>query len=380
MPKSAKSGKKEVKTSTRKEEANVVAENKTKGTNSSENKTKTKSVTTNAKSKNNNKATKIIEQKAETIDKVGEKTEKKSSSARKAENKTENKGSASNKTTTKTSKNIKKTTTTSKTSAKKNGKTEEVIQKKDNKIEEATTTKKNKTGKKSSNKKAELQEEVVREVIDTDKSKKDLNNKDEKQKGKKDKKSLEKNKKEIDNTEKQKEDKEENKNAVVEKEHDKLIKWEEIKNIFKKKKAIPKEELKKINKPVFINIVVAIGILVYFIFIILGFFNIERQAYQTDLKVFALCILLLGIILLEKAYKDDNGRIAVFGIEIIILAIINVGLIYVNLMLSSQYINIVTITSYVVTIYYVLKSIIIYIKGKNKYFVDNMKEIMNTDE
>ena len=130
----------------------------------------------------------------------------------------------------------------------------------------------------------------------------------------------------------------------------------------------------------FTNILVAVGIMIYFIFLILGFYHIGKEAYQTDLKVFALCILFLAIILLENAYKKDSGKIAIFGIEMIILAVITVGLIYVNLMLSSHYINVVTITSYIITIYYVIKAIVVYRKGKNKYFVDDMKEIMNTDE
>ena len=168
--------------------------------------------------------------------------------------------------------------------------------------------------------------------------------------------------------------------TTTEKENVKLIKFEEIKNIFKKKKKIPKEELKKINKPVFHNILVAIVVMIYFIFLILGFLNIEGNVYQTDLKVFSICILFLAIFLLEKAYKEDSGRIAIFGIEMIVIAIITLGLIYVKLMLSSHYINIVLIILYIVLIYYVIKSIVIYNKGKKKYFIKDVKEMINTEE
>ena len=120
--------------------------------------------------------------------------------------------------------------------------------------------------------------------------------------------------------------------------------------------------------------------MLYFIFLILGFYNIENSVYEVDLKVFAMCILFIAIMLLEKAYRDDNGKIAAFGIEAIVISIITLGLIYVNLMFSSSYIITVLIASYILAIYYVAKSIVLYQKGKNKYFVDNMKEIMNTDE
>ena len=166
----------------------------------------------------------------------------------------------------------------------------------------------------------------------------------------------------------------------VDKEHVKLIKFEEIKNIFKKKKAIPKEDLKKINQPVFHNILMAIIVIVYFIFLILGFYNIENSVYQTDLKVFAMCTLFIAIVLLEKAYKKDSGKLAMFGIETIFIAIITLALIYINIMLSDRYISIVLSISYILAIYYVIKSIVLYIRGRKKYFVDDMKEIMNTDE
>ena len=121
-------------------------------------------------------------------------------------------------------------------------------------------------------------------------------------------------------------------------------------------------------------------VMLYFIFLILGFYNIEHSVYQTDLKVFSMCILLIAIVLLEKAYKEDSGKLAMFGIETIVIAIITLGLIYVNIMMSVMYINIILIISYILAIYYVMKSIILYIRGKKKYFVDDIKEIINTDE
>ena len=164
------------------------------------------------------------------------------------------------------------------------------------------------------------------------------------------------------------------------KEHVKLIKFEDIKSIFTKKNKLPKETLKQINKPVFYNILVAIVVLAYMIFLILGFYNIPQIVYQVDLKVFSLLILFLAIVLLEKAYKKDSGKIALYGVEAIVLATVTMALIYINLMFSSKYVNIVLIISYILAIYYVIKSIVIYLREKKKYFVDDMKEIINTEE
>lgn len=160
-----------------------------------------------------------------------------------------------------------------------------------------------------------------------------------------------------------------------------FISIQEIKKTIKKKQKLPKEEIGKINKRVFQNIFVAACIIIYFIFLNLGQMNIQGEVYVTDLKVFSMCILLLAIALIEKAYKKDDGEIAVYGIEMIVLSLVTVALIYVNLMLSTRYVFIATSISYIFAIYYLIKSIVIYFRKRKKYFVDNMKEIIhNKDE
>ena len=178
----------------------------------------------------------------------------------------------------------------------------------------------------------------------------------------------------------EKDKKGENDTEAQEKEHIKLIKFEEIKNIFKKKKTIPKENLKTIRKPAIYNALLGLAVIVYFGFLILGFYNIDRNVYQTDLKVFALSILFVAIIVLEKAYKEDSGRIAIMGIELIIVATISLGLIFAHLMFSASYVLIVSIIVAVFFVYYIIKSMIMYFRERKKYFVNDMKEMINTEE
>ena len=249
----------------------------------------------------------------------------------------------------------------------------EVIDKEEEKVKKNhpdKKTKENKSNKKTNSAKNVKQEDVAREK------------KIQKANKKTDKHAIEKEKTPKVNKEDYKkiDDGIEKEVIAEEKEHTKLIKFEDIKNFFKKKKTVPKEELKNINKPVFKNILVAVVVIIYCIFLILGFNNIDGDVYQTDLKVFAMCILFLAILLLEKAYKKDSGTLAIYGIEAIIISIITFALIYVNLMFADKYINIVLIISYVLAIYYVLKSIIIFIRGRKKYFVEGMKEMINNDE
>lgn len=165
---------------------------------------------------------------------------------------------------------------------------------------------------------------------------------------------------------------------VVKKEQ--WISLKEIKKTITAKNNLPKEENEKINRHLFQNIMVAIVIMVYFIFLNLGKNNIQNTVFVTDLKVFGMCIMLLAIALMEKAYKEDSGRIAVFAIEMIVLSLTTVLLIYIDLIFSTRFEFIVTAISYIFAIYYLIKSIIIYLKKRKKYFVDDMKEIIKGEE
>ncbi|MGN1269770.1 MAG: hypothetical protein ACI4UU_02740 [Clostridia bacterium] len=147
-----------------------------------------------------------------------------------------------------------------------------------------------------------------------------------------------------------------------------------------KSKQIPKEELNKINKRVFQNVFLAIIVMIYLNFIILGFINIENDVFLVDLKVFGMSILALAIGIFEYAYKKDSGIHAIYGIEVLVLALITIGFIYLNIMHKNKFIPIVMLIAYVFAIYYIAKSIIIYKKLKKEYFMNNIKEIIKRKE
>ena len=176
-----------------------------------------------------------------------------------------------------------------------------------------------------------------------------------------------------------KDEKDKKKNKETKKE---LVKSEQkeieeaVEKELKSKKKLPAEELKKINKRVFQNVFLAIVIMFYLDFIILGFVNIENGVFVTDLKVFGMALLLVAIGIFEYAYKKDSGKHIIHGIEILLLAFITILLIYVNLMWSNKFIYITAFVSYVFAIYYVAKSIIIYKKMKKEYFLEEMKKII----
>ena len=161
---------------------------------------------------------------------------------------------------------------------------------------------------------------------------------------------------------------------------DKKIEIEEIKETIKEKKTLPKDEVYKINKFLMKNIILAVIVVAYFLFLILGYINIKNDVYIVDLKIFSMCILFIAILFVENAYKKDSGELAIYGIEMIVLSISSISMIYVNLMMSSRYIYIVSSISFLFAIYYMIKTIVIYNKKKKEYFVNNMKEIIKDEE
>lgn len=143
-------------------------------------------------------------------------------------------------------------------------------------------------------------------------------------------------------------------------------KLEKIQKEINKQTKLSKDEKKKINKKIFQNIVMAIGIVVYFIFINLGFNNIEESTYLTDLKVFGAVAIGITIILFEKAYKKDSGELTIYGIEMLIIAICTLLTNYIYKFHYSKYMYIITSIAMLSAVYYVGKSIVIYVKMKNK--------------
>lgn len=155
---------------------------------------------------------------------------------------------------------------------------------------------------------------------------------------------------------------------------------DELKKDLKSKTKLPKEEEKKLSTVVFENLCVAIAFMIYLFFIILGFINIKEEVYVVDLKVFSFILLVIAILLFERAYKKDSGRLCAFGIETLFLSIATMGLLYANIEINNIFLPVAATISLLFAIYYVAKSIYLYSKMKKKYFVDNMKDIMQKEE
>lgn len=166
------------------------------------------------------------------------------------------------------------------------------------------------------------------------------------------------------NIEKQELDtKDEKKELVIKK--DSEISEKELEKIgeeIKKQTTISEEKKKKINKRIFQNIMIAVVIVLYFIFINLGFYSLNPQTYLKDLQVFSMITIGITIIIFEIAYKKDSGKLAIYGIESLLVSICTLMTIYIGAYYNNKYSYIVNLITILFAIYYVTKCIIIYIK------------------
>lgn len=137
-----------------------------------------------------------------------------------------------------------------------------------------------------------------------------------------------------------------------------------------------------VNRDLFINIGIAIVMMIYFIFVNLGYTNIATNILEIDLKTFALLFLGVAIFIFEKAYKKDDGNLAIYGIEALVLASYTLSIMHVVTICNFYFKYYVLTASYIFAIYYVLKDIVIYTRERRNYLnsLSDISEIVKKEE
>ena len=141
------------------------------------------------------------------------------------------------------------------------------------------------------------------------------------------------------------------------------------------------ESNKIIRKKIFSNILMAIGIMVYFIVINFSYIRLDEKKLINGLKLVSMLILFLSIILFEIAYHKDSGKIAINGIEILMLAIHTLTIWNIVNKIDISFQTYILFSTYAFAIYYILKSILIYTREKRKYLksLSDIHEIVSKD-
>ena len=131
-----------------------------------------------------------------------------------------------------------------------------------------------------------------------------------------------------------------------------------------KQKNISKVRKEKMDKNVLENLWFGIAFLFYFIFLNLGAMHIRTEVYVIDLKVFSLVAIAITIATYERAYQKDSGRIAIHGIELMLLAIITLVTLYMEQTYPTIVTNVLNAVAVLYAVYFVMKSIIIHLEMK----------------
>lgn len=139
-------------------------------------------------------------------------------------------------------------------------------------------------------------------------------------------------------------------------------------------KIMPKEKKKGIYKRAFENILVAVIVILYFLMMILGYINIPEEAYVKDLKVFSLATIAITIVLFEIAYNKDSGKIAIHGIETLLLSILTLVSMYIYILHRTKFLFVIMGGVVLATLYYLVRSIVVIIKEKRKW-KDNISDV-----
>ena len=157
---------------------------------------------------------------------------------------------------------------------------------------------------------------------------------------------------------------------------------QKIEEEINEKRKMPKEVKESLRKEIFTNIIICACLVAYFLFLFLGSVDKTKAVRVIDLKIFSTIYLATSIILFEIAYKKDSGKIAIHGIEILLVAIMTLFLPYIIFELDSKYQKIYYFVGEYIAVYYVIKCICIAIIRKRKYSKDvsDIKEIIKKEK
>ena len=128
------------------------------------------------------------------------------------------------------------------------------------------------------------------------------------------------------------------------------------------KKKLPKDVKDEMNKHVFRNLVFGSLIIIYFIFLNLGYLNINKSIFIQDTAVFAMTTVIIAIVLFEKAYRKEKGYLAIHGLEVLVVALLTLFTPYTYFYVQPLVSKILMIVPVIFAMYYVAKGIIICIK------------------
>lgn len=141
---------------------------------------------------------------------------------------------------------------------------------------------------------------------------------------------------------------------------------EKMEKKIEESKKISSKYFEKIKSLVFINIIIAIVISIYFFVVNYLLIKLDINLNDKILKLTTLIIAILSVILFEISYKKDNGYIFLHASEAFIISFVNLYIVNLYKVDMSLYNIIILYFPLIIVIYYLIKALIIYIKIKKE--------------
>ena len=143
-----------------------------------------------------------------------------------------------------------------------------------------------------------------------------------------------------------------------------------------------KEIKEKYLKEIYLNILKAIIIVLYFLVLNLAYENISPEHVELGIKIFTMVFLFISIYIFEKAYKKDDDKLAIQGIEILVLSAYTLTSRHITNKFNFNFKNYSLVASYLFAIYFILKCIFVYTKGRKEEAenLSDIKEIVKKEE
>ena len=127
---------------------------------------------------------------------------------------------------------------------------------------------------------------------------------------------------------------------------------EEHKELIKKEnKKITKEISQEVLKGIFKNLLGAILIMLYFVILNIAYTAMKQERLINDLKVFATAFLISGIVVIEKSYKKESGRLALTGAELLFLALHTLSIMHIITLFKYDFRLYLLTSSYIIATY-----------------------------
>jgi len=150
----------------------------------------------------------------------------------------------------------------------------------------------------------------------------------------------------------------------------------------KEKRKLSEEVKEKIDKDLFNNFLICIGMMADICIISFLYFAINIDMFALFLKIYTIIMIIITVITFEIAYRRDSLKICITGIEFFVYSVIILCLNYIYIYASDRYKEIAIILPVFFAIYYLIKGILIYRKMQKDYInnLSDVKEILEEKE